>query len=201
MQGQYLEQEQLISNISYNKFNIDDLISADSYNEQLIMDKFNAIDSEGRILLLKCAIHISVIGAGNKTYGSIRNSDGNVVQIKDVFIKYNIQFNKNIQEKYDKDTLSARRLVRLLRFHIQKFILDNKRPSYLWLKYSDKDQDKIKTCFPGAEHLIKSKEDAEYLLNVYKNVDLIFKTKFIDRLKRVYIARGILPPEYFYDIK
>jgi len=200
MQGQYLDKPQLMGGIEYGKISVDDLISADSYNEQLIMDQFNKFDIEVRLLLLKCAIHISIIGAGNKTFGSIRVSDNDVQKIEDIFSKYKIKFNKNSQEKYGKDELSARRLVRLLRFHIQKFIIENKRPSYLWIKYSNKDQDKIGVCFPGAEHLVTVKEEAEYLLNVYKNVDNIFKTKFIDRLKRVYIARGILPPEYFYNI-
>jgi hypothetical protein len=199
-QGQYLEKDDLINGIKYDKFNPDDLISSDAYNEQLIMEKYNKFDDSAKVILLKCAIHISVIGAGNKTYGAIRDTSNNVVQIKDIFSKYGIEFNKGIQEKYDKDTLSARRLVRLLRYHIQKFIIENKRPSYLWFKYSDKNQDKVGICFPGAEHLIVEKQDAEYLLSVYKNVDNVFKTKFTDRLKRVFIARRVLPAEYFYNV-
>jgi len=199
LNNQYLPKENLLNSIKYTKVSTNDLITSDSYHEQMIMDKFNSYDDNTKQLLLRCAIHISIIGSGNKTYGMIRSIDGEtVLKIEEIFQRYNIVFNKNINEKYDKDTLSARRLVRLLRFHIQKFILDTNRPSYLWLKYSDKNKDKISICFPGAEHIIDNVDDAKYLLDVYNNVDKIMNTKFCLRLKRVYIARGILPAEFFY---
>jgi len=191
---QYLGQEELLNNIKYIPSKVDDLISADSYNEEMIMNKYNSIDDIGRMLLLRCSIHISIIGSGNKTYGSIRNEKGEVVEIKDIFNKYNILYNKSQNEKYEKDLLSARRLVRLLRYHIQKFINDTNRPSYLWLKYSDKNIKFISICFPGAEHLVETKEDALYLILTYKNLDIILKTKFVERIKRVYIARGLYSP-------
>jgi len=108
----------------------------------------------------------------------IRNNENKVFEIKDIFSKYNIVFNRNINEKYDKDTLSARRLVRLLRYHIQNFILKTNRPSYLWLKYSDKNKLMIPICFPGGEHLVENEEQAIYMLNTYKMLDINFKNKF-----------------------
>jgi len=189
---QYLDQDTLIKNIPYIPLKSDDLISADSYNEEEIMIKFNNIDDYGRMLLLRCAIHISVIGSGNKTYGSIRNEKGEVLEIVEVFKKYNILHNRIVNEKYDKSTLSARRLVRLLRYHIQRFIIESKRPSYLWTKYSERNKDFINICFPGGEHLVETEAQAVYLLNTYKNLDEVIQTKFQKGWK------GYLLQEVFY---
>jgi len=194
---QYLDKDTLLNNVYYFDLKQSDLISADSYNEEEIMNKYLKIDKEGQALLLKCAIHISVIGAGNKTFGMIRDIDGKVLEIKNVFTKYNIVYNKGINEKYDKDTISARRLIRLLRYHIQKFVINANRPSYLWLKYSANNKDMIKICFPGGEHLVENKEEAIFLLDTYKTLDTSLGTKFQKRLERIFIARKILEPSFF----
>jgi len=194
---QYLDKDTLLNNVYYFDLKQSDLISADSYNEEEIMNKYLKIDKEGQSLLLKCAIHISVIGAGNKTFGMIRDIDGKVLEIKNVFTKYNIVYNKGINEKYDKDTISARRLIRLLRYHIQKFVINANRPSYLWLKYSANNKDMIKICFPGGEHLVENKEEAIFLLDTYKTLDTSLGTKFQKRLERIFIARKILEPSFF----
>jgi len=198
--NKYLNKDELLNSIKYGDIKKDDLISADSYNEKLLLEKFNNFDEDVKILLLKCAIHIAVIGYGNKTYGSIRDNDGSVLKIEDIFNKYDICYNKNMGEKYKEDTLSARRLSRLLRYHVQKFIIDNNRPSYLWFKYSNKDVGKIGICFPGGEHLIENQDEADYLNKTYDNLDKLMNTKFCERLKRVYIARGVFPPEKYYNI-
>jgi len=183
--------------IKYVNFDKDDLISSDSYNEELMLNKFNSYDENIQFLLIKCAIHIAVIGYGNQNYGAIKSDKDNIVSIKDVFDKYDILYNKKIGEKYGKDSLSARRLNRLLRFHIQRFIIESGRPSYLWLKYSDQNKDKISICFPGAEHMIENKEDAKYLYDTYKKLDSLIGAKFCERLKRVYIARKLYEPQDF----
>jgi len=191
---QYLNKDILLSSVKFNDISTDSLISADTYNETKILENFLKNDIDAQKLLLKCAIHISIIGSGNKTYGSIRDDNDNVYNIKDIFQKYNVVYNKSIGEKYDDYTLSARRLVRLFRYQIQEFIIREKRPSYLWLKYSDKNIDKIQICYPGAEHLIINKDDAYYLLGCYQKIDLLMKTEFVKRLYRVFIARGIFTP-------
>jgi len=165
---QYLNKDILLSSVKFNDISTDSLISADTYNETKILENFLKNDIDAQKLLLKCAIHISIIGSGNKTYGSMRDDNDNVYNIKDIFQKYNVVYNKSIGEKYDDYTLSARRLVRLFRYQIQEFIIREKRPSYLWLKYSDKNIDKIQICYPGAEHLIINKDDAYYLLGSYQ---------------------------------
>jgi len=198
---QYLNGDDLLRNLPIGGVNVDDLISADSYNEEEILKKLNTIDDDGKLLLLKCAIHISIIGSGNKTFGSIRDKDNKVLEIKNIFDKYKIFYNKNISEKYDKSAISSRRLVRLFRFHIQKFIIETKRPSYLWLKYSERDVNMVNTCFPGAEHLVDNEKEANYLINTYKNLDLVLNTRFVNRLERIFIARRIFKPSQLLLIK
>jgi len=116
------------------------------------------------------------------------------LQIKDILTENKIQFNKNLNEKYEKDVLSIRRLIRLLRFQIQSFIVKNNRPSYLWNKYSDRNVEMIHICFPGGEHIAETKEEAWYLIKVYHSIDGLLKTKFVQRIERVFIARRILEP-------
>jgi len=191
---QYLNKNQLLNGIEYKSgLTAEDLITADSYNEEEIMKNYMALDPDARELLFRTAVHISVVGAGNKTFGAIRYGD-KVIEIKDIFIKYKVLYNRNQSEKYQKDTLSSRRLVRLLRFHVQKFIIDTGKPSYLWTKYSTQDKDMIPYCFPGAEHIVETEEQAKYLLNTYMNLDAALGTKFQKRLERVYFARKILKP-------
>jgi hypothetical protein len=194
---QYLDKSSLVDSISVDDITNDQLISADAYNETRILENFLSYEKKVQKLLLKCAIHIAIVGAGNRTFGAVRDDDGNVTEIKDVFLKHKINFNMNRNEKYDDSALSARRLVRLFRFQIQIFIAKENRPSYLWFKYSSKDMTKVSICFPGAEHLIDNRDHAFYLLDCYYRLDQTLKTNFVPRITRVFIARGVfLPLEY-----
>jgi len=151
-------------------------------------------------LVYKSALQVAIVGYGNKNYGFIRLDEKNIITLIDLFNKYKIKYLEKINSKYTDSELSVRRLLRLFRFQIQKFILENNRPSYLWSKYADKNNLKfISICFPGAEHIIESKDEAEFLLNTYGNLDTQQNTKFRARLKRVFIARQILSPQYFID--
>jgi len=194
---QYLDSNFILGKLKIYDFPPTDLISADTYNEEMILENFLKFPEDDQILLMKCAIHVAVIGYGNKTYGKIRDSSGSVIDIITVFRRLGILFNKNINEKYDSEFISARRLIRLLRYHIRTFIEKTGRPSYLWFKYSDKNEQKMNICFPGGEHLVETQEDAIYLLDTYSNLDSRQNTKFVERLTRVFIARSILPPQFF----
>jgi len=198
---QYLGKDILLKSIEFKDISTDHLISADTYNESKILENFKNHDIEVQKLLLKCSIHIAIIGSGNKTYGAIRDDNNIVHNIKDIFDKHKIFYNRNTGEKYDDNSLSARRLLRLFRYQIQEFILKEKRPSYLWSKYSTRDINTIEICFPGAEHLITEKEDALYLLDCYIKIDNLMNTSFVVRLCRVFIARGVLLPLEVIQLK
>jgi len=174
----------------------EDLISSDTYNETELKNNFVQIEDAGRQLLYISALHVAIIGSGNKVFGSIRYKN-NVVQIKDVLDKYKVLYNKNINEKYDKRTLTIRRLIRMFRLQIQKWIMATGRPSYLWTKYSDKNEAMIPYCFPGAEHLITEKIHAYYIIDTYRKLDSLHSSKFLIRLERVFISRNILTPGEF----
>jgi len=198
--SQYLDKDDLTNKIPVLNISEHDLISADTYNETNILARFNSIDDEGKVLLYKAAIQLAIIGYGKKNYGSVRINDQKVISLENLFNKYSVKWNESQGVKFDTDTLSARRLLRLFRAHIQKFIEKNNKPSYLWLKYSSKDQQYINICFPGGEHLVDNKNQAQYLLQTYMDLDNKQQTNFVDRLKRVYIARNIFAPLELEDV-
>jgi len=135
-----------------------------------------------------------------KNYGFIRLDEKTTIKLEDIFKQYNVKYLEKQNVKYDDGDLSARRLLRLFRHQIKSFIAVNNRASYLFIKYSDKNIKYMSICFPGGEHLVSTEDEAIYLYNVYNNLDKIQGTKFVDRLKRVYISRGILPAEFFYKL-
>jgi len=160
-----------------------------------LQKKILKFDKETYSLVCKAAVQIAIIGAGNKSYGFVRDSNGNVIQLKDLFEQNKILY-KNLQNaKLEEDTLTARRLTRIFRFQVQEFIKQKNMPSYLWLKYADKSNVKfMEICFPGAEHLIETKEEAAFLVNTYRKLDQRMNSTFVLRLNRVFIARGIIQP-------
>jgi len=186
----FLSKQESYTNLGLLTFPQDDIISNNTFNEYELIKTYLAFDDSSKLLLYKCAIAIAIVGSGNGNYSKIKH-DNIIYEITIVFDKLGILYNKKENEKYDEKQLTARRLVRLLKYQIQDFIAKNNRPSYLWLKYSNHDEKMIKICFPGAEHLVDNNVDALYLYNVYKNVDLRLKTKFCDKLRRVYQAKGL----------
>jgi len=44
---------------------------------------------------------------------------------------------------------------------------------------------------------LRKKDEALFLLNTYYKLDLLIHTKFVLRLRRVFIARQILDPSFF----
>jgi len=199
MEGQYLTKKVLTENIPHIFVKSEELGSADTYNETKILDTFKKLPKDAQILIYKAALQLAVIGFGNKNYGFIRLNDKETIKLEDIFKKYNVKYLEKINMKYNDEELSARRLLRLFRFQIQDFIRENKRPSYLYLKYSNKDEKYIDICYPGGEHVVETKNGAEYLIQTYNNLDITKGTKFVQRLQRVFIARGILSPEYFIN--
>ena len=194
---QYLTEKELIQQIKILDINPSDLGSADTYNESKILETYMKLGDDAKVLIYKAALQLAIIGYGNKNYGFIRLNDKEIITLTDLFQKYNIRFMEKQGEKYNDYDLSARRLVRLFRFQIRNFIIKNNRPSYLFLKYSDKNLKYMDICFPGGEHLVDNQDSALYLYNVYENLDKIQNTKFCQRLQRVYIARGVVSPQYF----
>jgi len=159
-------------------------------------------DDKTRKLLYKSAIQLAIIGFGGRNYGFIRDENDHLINLIDLFTDLKIKHSNEKDQKYVDGELSVRRLTRLFRFQIHHFIIKNNQPSFLWQKYSNKiDLKYMPICFPGGEHVLKTKEEAIFLLDTYKNLDILQKTKFCVRLRRVFIARGILSPSFFLENK
>lgn len=189
---QYLGKGELLEASSSLTVNVGDLISADSYDETKLLIKFNSYDNVKKLLLFRAAVQIAIVGAGNHNYGAIRDQNGDVKNLTEIFSLCGVHFNMKVNEKYKDDDFSVRRLTRFFRYQISEFIRKNARPSYLWRKYSDQNPDFAHICFPGAEHLVESKQEVEYLIKVYKKMDEVLKTNFLIRLQRVFVARGFM---------
>ena len=191
---QYFEKEQLLVPNFDLDISSDDIISTDNYDESLIMDKIIKMSQENIEMLMKAAIQISIIGAGNGSFGSVRINE-NVLELIKIFDTTGVKYSNVRNAKLESDDLTPRRLVRFFRYQIQRFIEKTGRVSYLWNKYANKNDESMKTiCFPGAEHIIKTREKADFLLGAYKNLDDILDTSFVQRLERVFIARGVINP-------
>jgi len=192
---QYLTKDDIMKVVPDVHVKADELGSTDTYHEEKLLKKFLSLDKNIQVLLIKCAVQMAIIGYGRKNYNFIRIDDKNIMKLEDIFKKNNVKYNEKLNEKYNDDELSARRLLRLFRYHIQRFIIENNRPSFLWLKYADKsNKDYAYICFPGAEHIINSVDEATFLMKTYSKIDLAQNTQFVQRLNRVFIARGIINP-------
>jgi len=202
MDGQYLNQQTLFDSLTIIDVDTNELGRTDTYHEKKIVDKLLKIEKLEYILIYKAAIQIAVIGAGNKNYGFVRDSNNNVIQLKELFKRNDILWDNKQDSKLQEDTLTARRIVRVFRYQIQRFIKDKNMPSYLWTKYANKDnKDFAAICFPGAEHLIETKEEAKFLADTYSKLDQRFNSLFLLRLNRVFIARNIIQPNEAFNIK
>ena len=183
---QYLTSDELV--FQTDVINVDDLIGMNSYDERKILLKISSMKKEDQTILLKIALQGALIGFGQKSYGEIKIGEKNVA-VSDLLHKYNIKLNDQ-NAKLNPDDLSVRRLIRIFRYQISKFINDNDVESYLYKKYSN-GKGKKNLIFPGAEHIVTNTLDAKNLIETYSKLDEVKETKFVLRIKTVLTARGI----------
>jgi len=170
--------------------NLDFLQSTDSYNETKIKEKILKFGKKIYLVLLMIAIQLAIIGFGNKNLGFIRQGDQSI-EIRKFLDTNGIKTTNTLNSKLADDDLTPRRLVRFFRKFIQESILKFKRASYLYLKYSRRDEKYIGICFPGAEHWVETKEEADYLIETYKKLDSVNSSTLEEKIRRVLIARRI----------
>lgn len=188
---QYLDKSILLKDINLPDILVNDLITTDTYHEGKIMMKIKSFNEENQLLLLKIATQLAIVGLGGKQYGSILHN-GEAILVLDLFKQFDIKYNNILNTKLMDDELTPRRLIRFFRYHIQSFIIRTKRPSYLWIKYANKELISFDVCFPGAEHLIENKSDAIELFKTYENLDFKINSKISTRILRVFSTRGLL---------
>lgn len=165
------------------------LQSTDSYSDKEVWE---SLEKSGDLKTLAvCALQTSIIGSGNKNYGSF-SYKGTELSVEDVYKKKGVKMDFAPGSKLEPGELTPRRLHRAFRLVIKTYLeQDSSTASYLWRKYTPRD-DKFRTiCFPGAEHLIEDNESGLYLYRAYQELDSRKNTNIAERIKRVLEARGL----------
>lgn len=117
--------------------------------------------------------------------------------MKKVYALYNVK--SDLDSKIQPSDLTPRRIQRFFRKQISDYIKDNEKVlPYLWKKYSTLDKRYRHITFPGAESLIiTDKDEAVYLIQTYEELDRRMETEITERIKRVFMAKGILSSDDF----
>jgi len=179
------EIEQLIGPIDLKNF---ELMRADSYSDPAIAATIKKTKMERELLC--CAIQTAVIGMGNKVYGKVK-IDGKEQDIDTIYRKCGVKMRLEQGSKLEPGDLTGRRIQRFYRKYIYNFIKNSDVQPYLWRKYTTQKDEYRQCCFPGAEHLLTDKHEIDYLLSAYKRLDELQGTRFLERMQRVFGARGI----------
>ena len=122
---------------------------------------------------------------------------GEEMELRKFMLKHEIKFDNSIGSKLEPGDITLRRLCRVYRFHLTELLKKNtEMSSYLFRKYTDQDEKYRTICFPGAEHLVSTTDEAQYLYDAYKRMDdkseeSGVKTSFTERISRVLLARGV----------
>lgn len=161
-------------------------ISMDTYNELLIKDKVAKLQVNE---LYACALQFSIVGCGNRNFGEVKIDDTNI-NCKKILDKNKILYHNQPNSALKPDDVSLKRLTRLFRFHIQKYIQETENYSFLYKKYCTIDCDPS-YVFPGAEYLV-DKENSDGLINSYTNLDLLLGTSFTPRIQSIIDTRNKL---------
>jgi hypothetical protein len=170
------------------------LFSNDTINETKLVETIKKTGKQEELLI--ASIQMAIIGFGGRSYLKYMHK-GEIKDLKVLFNNTNVKFNNALADVLNPEQLTPRRLLRIFRFQINKYLNENKNiESYLYSKYSRKEEKFRTICFPGAEHLIKYKIEADYLLETYKNLDdsLIKAGKqsgIYERIRRVLLARRL----------
>jgi hypothetical protein len=166
-----------------------ELIQTSSYNEEALSAKITETGLKKE--LFGCALQMALMGWGRGNYGSV--NVGNARRdLVDVFDEAGVYYNNDPGTQLDPEDLTPKRLVRLFRFQIQKWIEAKQSQSFLLRKYGSlRIAHYSSYVFPGAEHLIEEKRHAVALLECYTELDRQQQSHFSDRIKTVFKTRKI----------
>jgi hypothetical protein len=170
--------------------NIDvELISTSSYNEDLLSKKIE--ESGLKKELFACALQLAIVGWGRGNYGNV-TIGGEKRDLTDIFDESGVYYNNEAGAQLDPEDLTPKRLVRLFRFQIQKWIKRRAGQSFLVRKYGvGLGSAYNEYIFPGAEHLILEKRHANALIACYSVIDNNQHSHFVDRIKNVFRTRNV----------
>jgi hypothetical protein len=188
-EGQYLTGEQIQKLIGEIDLSDLELVRMDSYSDY---DIYKSVEKTGKSKELLCsAIQTSIVGMGNKKYGSV-SVGGELVDIEKLYHQCEVKTKLEIGSVLSPGDLTGRRLQRFFRKQISEFIKVTGTSSYLWRKYSTQNEAFKHITFPGAEHLVTDVDEVNYLFATYKMLDSRLNTNISERIVRVFSARGIV---------
>jgi hypothetical protein len=166
------------------------LLSTDSYSDHEVYQSVRKTLKKN--LLLCAAIQTSIVGLGNKTYGHFTLGPETFI-ISDLYKQCKVKTDSELSTKLQPGDLTPRRLQRLFRKQIHDYLVQNVNlSSYLWRKYSTREEDMRTYVYPGAESFVKTAQQANYLLETYSRLDKHLNTMITVRIQRVLSARGII---------
>lgn len=184
-----LHLDQLTSfDIALKEIKLDEFLSVDTYNESEIKNKIDKLPKETITLLVKLAIHIAVIGVGNKNYGKIMHNNKEM-DVIELLRKCDVKL-VNVNAKLNDTDLTPNRLTRFFRYQIKKFIKTSNRNSYLF-KFSTLDEKYKDICFRGGEYLVENEDEANFLLVTAKNISIKRNFDLVDKFIRIFNAKNI----------
>lgn len=188
--AQYYGLEELKELVPKIDFKDVELLSTDSYSDSAVWDSINATGDVKTLAV--CAIQTAVIGTGNRNLGALKYK-GTEMSVEEVYKLRGVKLGLKLGSKIKPGDLTPRRIQRAFRMVVKDYLTS--RPdisSFLWRKYSPQDKEYKDCCFPGAEHMVETKAEAQYLHNAYKELDKKQNTNIADRIERVLQARGIV---------
>jgi hypothetical protein len=191
MTGKYLTAQELTNALS--TFVLDPQfvpMTSDSYNEALIVEEINKMPDKEKVL--SCVVTLATVGWGSKRFGQIKHRD-KAIDISVVLAAGNVKLNLVKDTKLSERDLTPQRLCRAFREKIRTYLQESKFETYLYRKYSSKVVKFSDIMFRGSEYLEGlNKEQVDFILETYENMDAKLGTNISDRIIRVFKASGYI---------
>jgi hypothetical protein len=175
----------------------DDLVDTDiglvhtaSYDEEALQAKIEATGMKKE--LFACAVQMSIIGWGRGNFGEV-TIEGERKELGDVFNDAGVYYDNDPGTKLDPDDLTPKRIIRLFRYQIHKWIKKTGAQSFLMRKYGSGKRDSLRPyLFPGSEHFVVERDHAKALIDCYAQLDALQGTHFTERIKTVFKSRNVV---------
>jgi len=197
MNSKYINVEILKSDLKKNypeeKYNAIELCSNDTINEEKLWKTI--VENKFKDELLSATIQMAIIGYGNKQFNQYKYK-GETKNLNDLFRRCSIKNDNHLGSVLKEEDLTPRRLIRMFRVHIHHYLEVNpETASYLYYKYSDLNEKFKNICFPGAEFLVESIAEGDFLMECYIRLDSELERRNLQhgisqRVRRILLARG-----------
>jgi hypothetical protein len=187
---QYLNRRTLLQLVNVSDTSDFKAVSKDSYSDHAVFETIKNV--RGQEHLFFAALQTAIVGFGKKSFGEFKLGE-ETFDVEKLYYEYGVKSDLHQNAKLQPGDLTPRRLQRFYRYQINKYLEENDAVlPYLWKKYSSSDLRYRTITFPGAESMVESLEEANYLLATYTELDTRLGTNISERIRRVILARGIV---------